>query len=245
MPLRDLFHGPPSEQTDWESFHSAWANTIVRHLNGGLMPRRYRSQPYARVGGAVEVDVATYEREAAARPESHGGNGPAVATAVWTPPRPAQSFPVDFPAQDVFEVRVHDTQRGRRLVAAVELVSPANKDRPAHRHAFAVKCAAYLQQGVSVVVVDVVTERHDKLYPQLLQVLGLDTPAPWPEGTDLYAIAYRTNKVDDRWQMDTWPYALAVGAPLPTVPLWLASDLAAPLKLETTFEETYRVLLGD
>jgi hypothetical protein len=44
--------------------------------------------------------------------------------------------------QDEYEVRVYDTQRHRRLVAAVEIVSPANKDRPEHRRAFVTKCAA-------------------------------------------------------------------------------------------------------
>jgi len=35
---------------------------------------------------------------------------------------------------------------------------------------------------------------------------------------------------------------LAVGRPLPTLPLWLAADLAVPLGLEPTYEETCRVL---
>jgi hypothetical protein len=35
-------------------------------------------------------------------------------------------------------------------VAAIEIVSPANKDRPEHRRKFVAKCAALLQQGVSV-----------------------------------------------------------------------------------------------
>src|SRR5947209_7298680 len=48
-----------------------------------------------------------------------------------------------------YAVHVVDRQRGRRLVAAVEIVSPANKDRPDHRGAFVARCAALLQQGVS------------------------------------------------------------------------------------------------
>ena len=45
---------------------------------------------------------------------------------------------------------------GARLVAAIELVSPANKDRAAHRRAFAT-CASHLCQGVGLVIVDIVT----------------------------------------------------------------------------------------
>src|SRR6266404_2888086 len=39
----------------------------------------------------------------------------------------------DLPAQDVYEVQVYDEKRHCRLVAAVEIVSAANKDRPEHR----------------------------------------------------------------------------------------------------------------
>src|SRR5262249_21817202 len=58
--------------------------------------------------------------------------------------------------------------RGRHLVAAVEIVSPANKDRRENRRAFVTKCAALLQQGVCVSLVDLVTTRHFNLYCDLL-----------------------------------------------------------------------------
>ena len=45
------------------------------------------------------------------------------------------------------------------LLAAIEIVSPANKDRPENRRAFAAKCAALLRQGVAVSILDVVTAR--------------------------------------------------------------------------------------
>src|SRR5438067_9903110 len=37
---------------------------------------------------------------------------------------------------DKYEVRVYEAEGGARLVAAIELVSPANKDRESHRAAF-------------------------------------------------------------------------------------------------------------
>src|SRR5947199_25734 len=46
----------------------------------------------------------------------------------------------------------------------------------------------------------------------------------------------------EQWQLETWPEPLTLGAPLPTLPLWLASNLAVPLELEPTYEETCRVL---
>jgi hypothetical protein len=196
------------------------------------------------MGTLVEVDVAAFEGDVTSGVEAGAGNGAATATAVavWAPPRPTQTFAVDLPAQDVFEVRVYDDARGARLVAAVELVSPGNKDRPAKRHAFAVKCAAYLQQQVSVVIVDVVTERRDNLHEELMRVIEREEPVLWAEPPPLYAVAYRTTKENDTWRMDTWAEVLTLGAALPTLPLWLASDLAVPLELEASYEETCRVL---
>jgi hypothetical protein len=240
MPLRDHFHPPLKDQEDWESFHSAWVNTIVRRLNSRWLPRHYRSAPQAHLGALIEVDVATYERELPVT--DPGGPNGGVATAVWAPPRPAQTIAVDLPVQDVFEVRVYDDRRGRRLVAAVELVSPGNKDRPETRHAFTIKCAAYLQQRVSVVIVDVVTDRLANLHAELMDLLQLPVPVVDPDAPPLYAVAYRTTKEQDAWQMDVWPEQLAIGVPLPTMPLWLASNLAVPLELEHTYEETCQVL---
>ena len=125
------------------------------------------------------------------------------------------------------------------MVAVIELASPGNKDRPESRQAFVVKCAAYLQQQVSVVLVDVVTDRLANLHAELMQLLHqtMETTEP-----PLCAVAYRTGKAKDDWRMDLWYEPLTLGAGLPTLPLWLASDLAVPLELDLTYEETCQVL---
>jgi hypothetical protein len=42
--------------------------------------------------------------------------------------------------------------------------------------------------------------------------------------------------------LETWPQALTLGQPLPTLPLWLADNLVLPLELEESYEETCLVL---
>src|ERR1051325_9248060 len=88
------------------------------------------------------------------------------------PPGYSAAPHVHLPDVDEYEVRVYDSARGRRLVAAVELVSPSNKDRPETRRAFVAKCAPLLQQHVSVAIVDTVTSRDFNLYVELLSFLG-------------------------------------------------------------------------
>src|SRR5947208_3896156 len=131
---------------------------LVAALSGRLPPG-YVAGPRVHLGAYFEIDVSTYQEDASPAPApSEEGGG--VATAVWAPPRPTFEVATDLPEQDEYEVRVYDTKRHRRLVAVVEIVSPANKDRPEHRRAFVAKCAALLQQHVSVAIVDLVTTRQ-------------------------------------------------------------------------------------
>jgi hypothetical protein len=148
----------------------------------------------------------------------------------------------DLPELDEYEVLVYDSKRGRRLVAAIEIVSPANKDRPEHRRAFVAKCAALLQKLVSVTIIDLVTTRNFNLYRELLELIGQTDPSLEPEPPPLYAVACRGTRKDDTWRLETWAHALTLGQPLPTLPLWLADNLAVPLELETCYEETCRIL---
>jgi hypothetical protein len=47
---------------------------------------------------------------------------------------------------------------------------------------------------------------------------------------------------EDEWLLETWPQTLALGQPLPTVPLWLADNLAVPLELEESYEQSCSIL---
>src|SRR5437879_5135836 len=163
MPLLDHFHPLLSKRRHWKNLHSAWANALRDQLNGGLLPPRFVAEVNVSLGSQLEVDLGTFE-------EADGGTpfGPAGGVAVWAPPAPSRSVVVDAAVQDVFEVQVLNEEEGPRLVAAVELISPANKDRPASRQAFVVKGGSYLLQGVALALVDVVTSRLANLHGQLL-----------------------------------------------------------------------------
>ena len=126
-----------------------------------------------------------------------------------------------------------------RLAAAVELLSPRNKDRPAARQAFAVKCVGYLQQGSSVVVVDTVTTRRADLNSTILSLLGVDVGAAALPLASLSAVSYRAvGREEESQQLQVWPAPLALGQPLPTLPLWIASDFSVPLDLEASYQMT-------
>ncbi len=138
---------------------------------------------------------------------------------------------------DVCEVRIYEDLSGVQLRAAIELVSPANKDRPGSRRTFAAKCAGYLKQAVSVVIIDVVTDRTANLHADLLEMLEV-TEAAWESPTQLYAVAYRPVPVQRQQRIEAWPEVLTLGRALPVLPLWLRVDLSVPLQLEETYVTT-------
>src|SRR6516225_6704833 len=150
MPLLDHFHAPLYPLFHWESFHSHWASILTNQLNGGLLPPEYVAAPHVKMGTEIEIDVGTFELYQGS--DNHGN----TATAVYAPPPPTLSLPIDFPRLDLFEILIRP-EGSARLAAAIEFVSPANKDRPANRNAFIVKCASYLQEGAGLIVVDIVT----------------------------------------------------------------------------------------
>lgn len=163
------------------------------------------------------------------------GAATAVQTRVWAPPTPIRVFPALF--SDDFEVRVFSSVAGPTLVAAIELVSPGNKDREETRRAFTAKCAAYLQRGIGLMVVDIVTSRHANLHDDLMALLGHTEGMTFPTPTPLYATAYRPAHRQERNEIDLWRESLALGQPLPRLPLAVRGLGCLPIDLERTYME--------
>jgi hypothetical protein len=229
MPLLDHFRAPLSQDRRWEGFHSAWAEAMASHLNHDLLPQQYYADANIKVGKQVEIDVATREEQ------NLTGNGKG-GVAVWAPAKPQAVVALDFSQLDEFEVLIINDEAGPRVVAAIELISPANKDRPLHRRMFAAKCASYLQQGIGVIVVDVVTVRSGNLQRELSDLLGVTVDVPGKAASELYAAAYRAGFAEtESMQMEIWSDMLKVGSSLPTLPLWIAPDRCVPLDLEKTY----------
>jgi len=234
MPLLDHFNPPLSRTHPWRSFHGAWAAAMARLLNQGVLPTGYYAIPLVDRDGPIEIDVAALRERGAPLPANDTA-GPQT----WVAPAPAVAVAIDLPAVDGVEVQVFADDGDPRLAAAIELLSPRNKDRPAARQAFAVKCVGYLQQGSSVVVVDTVTTRRAGLNGTILSLLGVDVGADALAPSSLSAVSYRTAEYDEEsQQLQVWPAPLALGQPLPTLPLWIASDFSVPLDLDASYQMT-------
>lgn len=239
MPLRDHFHLPLTRTSTYQEVHGGWPMVIVQQL-GRLLPANFIAGPHVHVGAQVEVDVATFEHESARSIDAIDRGG--VATELWAPPQPSWEIQTALGDFDEYEVRVFDAQRERRLVAAIELISPANKDRPETRSQFASKCAALLRKGVCVVLVDIVTNKQFNLYSDLLAMIGERDPSLSIPPKSTYAVSCRWHPRGTDYWLEAWNHDLDLNCPLPVLPLWLNENLAISLDLEASYEQTCRDL---
>jgi hypothetical protein len=217
-------------------FPRQWPAVIVQDLRKHLPPG-YVAEPRVHSGSQVEIDVAAFENDdARTLPTMTQGNG-GVRIATWAPDQPSLPVETTLPDYDKYEVRIFDARRGRHLVAAIEIVSPANKDRPENRNVFAAKCVGLLQKGVAVSIVDLVTVRQFNLYFELLAAIGHTDPTLGDQPPHLYAASCRWTRQAKRTLLEGWSHVLNVGEPMPTLPLWLSKDHVVPLNLEQSYEQ--------
>src|SRR5580704_13840157 len=116
MPLRDHFRSPVNDTHSWDEVHGQWPGEIVRNLTT-ILPPGFRAAPKVHLGSPFEVDVGTHDldsRDPDANPTSGG-------TATLTAMSPTLTIEADLLEQDEYEVRIYDVERGRQLVAAIEI----------------------------------------------------------------------------------------------------------------------------
>ncbi|MCE7987716.1 MAG: DUF4058 family protein [Caldilinea sp. CFX5] len=237
MPLLDHFHPPLYPRHRWHGFHNAWATYLAADLNRALPPG-YFAEP--NVQFSLEIDTAVLREAAVAYTvtplASTAGVSGSHESIAWQPPSPTQTIPFAL-VGDTAEVLVYEEASGPTLVGAIELVSPANKDRPAQRSAFTAKCEYFLRTGIGLLVVDVVTTYKANLHHALLQRLHRNANRQAGEDT-LYTTAYYPVERGSETALDFWYQALTLGQDLPTMPLWLRGGPCMPVALEATYQRT-------
>lgn len=212
MPLRDHFRGWLPRRMGWSSFACAWATYTAFGLNE-ILPDDFRASPDVRAGTETLHD------------------GPH-----WTPGRAPLAFPFELSGASA-ELLVHGSRDGEYLAAAIEFVCPNDTATAGARQAFVARCEAYLRRGAGLVVVNLVTSGAANLQDDLAARL---CPGWSGQVEPLCCTAYRPVQEGDAGRLEVWLEPLALGSPLPTMPLWLQYASCVPVHLEATYEETFR-----
>jgi len=220
MPLHDW-----KDERGWDSVHPVWLTYLLEYVQEQL-PEGYK----AFLGGVPSLTVDSgrgkqWGPEQAPETLTSG-------TGVLEPDLEASAaFRLD--PQRAIHVDFHG-----QLIAALELVSPRNKDRADAKETYANRYLGYLRLGVHLLLVDVLPRPKGYSFSDAITGgLGIELP-PLPPP---FAAAYRVGEVvpvgDDMGSLvGVWRRALRVGQPLPTLPLPLTVHQAIPIDLEETYQ---------
>lgn len=218
MPLHDW-----TDRYGWEGLHTYWMTEIGRFLRGNLPPG-YRaiigSHPLAAIGVTpVKPDVAVTN-----------GTGHPHTTRTGTTWQPD----VEVSIATLDDDTTVQVEKNGRLVAIVELISPRNKDRPSARDEYAGRYTNYLRGGVHLLIVDVHRRPLGFSFPQAIAArLETELPAPPTPSSVSYQVGAAA-AMGGR-MLAAWQNPLAVGQPLPEVPLPISLDDIVTLDLEGTY----------
>ena len=120
--------------------------------------------------------------------------------------------------------------------------SSVPRTRTARNRSFVAKAATLLKNNICVSIVDVVSTYDFNLYEEVMNFLRSIDPALGSKPPPMYAATLRMRYEARRRMMDNWYHPLAIGQPLPTLPIWLKETWAISLDLESSYEETCRTL---
>jgi hypothetical protein len=220
-----------TDERGWDSVHPVWLTYLLEYIQERL-PEGYK----AFLGGvpSLTVDSGHGRPDVSVR---QWGTEPAAETAASE----TGLLEPDLEATVAFRLApqpaIHIDLRGQ-LIAALELVSPRNKDRADAKEAYANRYLGYLRLGVHLMLVDVLPRPRGFSFSDVITAaLGLDLP-PLPPP---FAAAYRVGEVvpvgeDVGSLVGVWRRPLQVGQPLPTLPLPLSIHRAVAIDLEATYQ---------
>lgn len=227
MPLHDW-----TDRPGWEGVHHLWITELLRWIKPRL-PQGYRayigSAPAVAIGAPAErPDVSVRQWT-----EEQAPSGPAASSPSTAP------MPTEDPDEEIAVAALDPSMAlyveiRNRLVAAVELVSPRNKDRPIARAVYLARYIGYLLEGVHLLLIDVhrrpLSFSFADSIAQELHMKKPPLPAP-------LAISYRVGEpaASGGKFLATWQRALLAGDPLPNMNLAVTVKTAIAIDLEQTY----------
>ena len=220
----------------FHAFHTAWITHLSEALNGGVLPSGYYALPEQHVGRFI-IDVLTLQAPTPILPPAPTDEeGVAV---VERQAKVRHKLSASSATRGVHRTLTIRHVGGNRIVALVEIVSPANKDRKSHVEEFIDKAEIALFHGISVLLVDLFPPgQHDPhgMHGALWERF-VDQPYLIPAAEPLTLASYVAEPCPD-----AYVEPLAVGSPLADMPLFLNPDRYVNVPLETTYMAAYRGL---
>jgi len=226
MPIHDWTRVPSGL---FHHFHQHWSIEIASALNRGILCDGYYALIEQRVQGP-EADVIAVETGRRGKPVS--------STAVVEPPKTSIAMRLQSDSARYADKANRITIRHPlgNVVAVIEIVSPGNKDSRNALGSFVRKAVEFVRGGIHLLIVDLFPpSRRDPqgIHKAIWDELA-DNTFELPPGRQLTLVSYEA-------VADTVAYLepVAVGMPLPDMPLFLAAQDHISVPLEATYRTTW------
>jgi Protein of unknown function (DUF4058) len=210
----------------YHDFHQGWTIEIRNRLNRGILPEGFFAMADQRISGPEPDVVALRLRD----PAPAGG-----LVVAETPPRLKQAARVETEAALYARKanRIAIRNRLGRVVAIIEVVSPGNKDSKHAVASFVTKAVDFLRDGIHVMLVDPFPpgpRDPEGIAQAIWDGLVGEPLAPGPAGLSPLVAAFDAGE-----PLTAYVESVAVGEPIPDVPLFLGPGWYVNVPLEETY----------
>jgi hypothetical protein len=215
----------------FHDFHIAWIGALQTALNTGILPEGYYALIEQHRNRRID-DLLTLHGK------SHQSPGEVAIAQAPPKVRRHQTLHEYAPRSRRRTLAIRHVS-GHRLIAIVEILSPANKDRQKTVEDFAWKAVSAIRAGVHVLLVDLFPPgsfdpcgMHDVICELMEdEHESYDLPADEPLTLASYVADTRVQAYLEH---------LAVGAAIPEMPLFIDPERYVGTPLESTYAAAYR-----
>jgi hypothetical protein len=229
MPIHDWSRIPSGI---FHHFHQHWSIEIATTLNRGILPKGLSAMVEQRAG-PKEADVLAVESRRSARNSNFTDAG-----GLLTLEPPATSI-VRKTTNEIYADRSNQVvvkHHLGRIVAAIEILSPGNKDSRAALEDFVKKTIDFMRRGIHLLLIDLFPPSprdplgmHKVIWDEIL-----DEPFQFPAGKDRILASYEMDA-----ERTAYVEPIGVGDRLPSMPLFLVPGVHVRVPLEPTYMSTW------
>jgi hypothetical protein len=215
-------------------FHQTWTIALTSALNTGGLPPGFFAMAEQVVSGPVP-DVITLKRKSKPKPKP-SSSSVAVAEA---PPK--ARFIARSSEEEVYAKKVNRIAIKHHLgevVAIIEIVSPGNKNSQHALRSFVEKARELIEGGIHLLIVDLFppSERDPQGIHKAIWDEIREEPFELPPDKPLTVVAYSAGS-----PKTAYIEPVAVGDPLPGLPIFLTPAEYVPAPLESTYQAAWDV----
>lgn len=234
MPIHDWTR---VEAGIFHAFHLEWIGAISGALNNGVLPRSYYALP-EQIAGGLGPDVLTLRRPATSKDRSVEPVGGVALAAEPPKVRIHMRSEANRYAAKARKIVVRHVSN-HEVIAMIEVVSPGNKNSANGLKAFVGKARECLAAGIHLLIVDLFPPgpRDPEGIHRAVWEDDCDEDYQLPDDKRLSCVSYIGGP-----SSEAFVEPLAVGDPIPDMPLFLTPDFYVQTPLEVTYQSAWQTM---